>query len=194
MSSILGHILVGAAIGDNAGANLKKQKVILCLFYVALSIAPDLDYLPNWLFGLNMEPRYSHSVGGCFFISIMGLVPIIYYFGQTLTKASIVLVFASPLSHILLDFMVGVHKNPIFWPFISNTYASNFGVLPSAGRLSITNLYLWRNLVIELGILAPLTLILSATGRHIARNNKLLSATAILSFLFFGYVSHGLHR
>jgi hypothetical protein len=31
-----------------------------------------------------------------------------------------------------------------------------FGLLPSAGRIALTNRYLYRNLAIELGILVPL--------------------------------------
>ncbi len=194
MSSIFGHALIGAAIGNNVESKSAAEKLTLCLFYVALSIAPDLDYLPTWLLGLNMEPRYSHSLGGCFLISALGLIFAKYCLHRLLTGLSTALIFASPLSHIFLDFMVGVHENPIFWPFINATYASSYGALPSAGRLSIANLYLWRNLAIEIGILFPLALLISATGRRVARKHTAVFVVALASFLLFGYVAHDLHR
>jgi inner membrane protein len=194
MSSIFGHALVGAAIGSNIKSNETREKTALCLFYAALSIAPDLDYLPTWFAGLSMEPRYSHSIGGCFFISVLGLVFARLFFTSLLSGLSVALIFLSPLSHILLDFMVGVHKNPLFWPFSSNTYSSSFGVLPSAGRLNLTNFYLWRNFAIETGVLLPVALLISAAGRKSVRNNAVVFVAAILSFIFCGYIAHGLHR
>jgi len=194
MSSIFDHALIGAAIGENAKSTSKTEKAMLCLFYAALSIAPDLDYLPTWVFGFNMEPRYSHSIGGCLLISVIGLLLKKYCPVRFLKNAAIALIFMSPFSHLLMDFMVGVHKNPIFWPFSSNTFASNLGVLPSAGELSVTNRYFWRNLAIELGVLIPLALAISKTGREVARNNMVVCTVAIFSFLLFGYVSYGLHR
>jgi inner membrane protein len=59
------------------------------------------------------------------------------------------------VSHILLDYLVGVHPSPLFWPISTEVYTCPVGILPSAGALDVRNPYLYRNLGIELGILVP---------------------------------------
>lgn len=194
MSSIFGHALMGAAIGDNADAKTKTEKIFLCLFFVSLSICLDLDYLPTWFFGLQMEPRYSHSIAGCVVVSLIGLLLKWGVFTHLLRSASLALIAAAPLSHVLLDFFVGVHKNPILWPLSDGLYAFDYGILPSAGRLKVDNYYFWRNLTIEMGMLIPIAIAVSATARNIARKNMIIIFVAMLTLLFFGYVGFGLQR
>jgi inner membrane protein len=62
---------------------------------------------------------------------------------------------AASFSHPLLDFLVGAHSLPLFWPFTTAEESLLVGVLPSAGHMMLNNYYLWRNLLIELGILLP---------------------------------------
>jgi hypothetical protein len=50
---------------------------------------------------------------------------------------------------------VGVTPLPLLWPFSSAAFAAPAGILPSAGGVRLSNYYLYRNLVIEIGILAP---------------------------------------
>lgn len=59
------------------------------------------------------------------------------------------------LSHLVLDFLVGVTPLPLLWPFDSAAFASPVGVLPSAGRIQLSNYYFYRNALIEVGVLAP---------------------------------------
>jgi len=194
MSSIFGHALIGAALGDNVKAKSKAEKIFICLFFVVLSICPDLDYLPTWFLGLEMEPRYSHSIAGLIAIGIIGLAFKKYIFSNQLRNASLVLIFAAPASHVMMDFFVGVHRNPVLWPINSGLYAFEHGILPSAGKLDIGNYYFWRNLAIEFGILIPVAIFVSATGRRLTRHRKLIAFIAIALFLFFGYVGFGLQR
>ena len=53
------------------------------------------------------------------------------------------------------------------------------GVLPSAGSLAFGNFYLWRNLLIEVGVLGPVfALLVAASGRR--RFRELLSWTLLI--------------
>jgi membrane-bound metal-dependent hydrolase YbcI (DUF457 family) len=59
------------------------------------------------------------------------------------------------LSHLVLDFLVGVTPLPLLWPLDSTAFVSPVGILPSAGRIQLSNYYLYRNVLIEVGVLAP---------------------------------------
>ncbi len=63
---------------------------------------------------------------------------------------------AAGLSHVLLDLLVGVTPAALVWPFSRATVRLAGGILPSAGRLSLGNPYLYRNLLIEAGVLLPI--------------------------------------
>ena len=60
------------------------------------------------------------------------------------------------LSHLVLDFLVGVTPLPLLWPLDSAAFSSPVGILPSAGRIQLSNYYFYRNVLIEVGVLAPL--------------------------------------
>jgi hypothetical protein len=60
------------------------------------------------------------------------------------------------LSHLALDFLVGVTPLPLLWPLGSTAFVSPVGILPSAGRIQLSNYYLYRNVLIEVGVLAPI--------------------------------------
>ena len=44
---------------------------------------------------------------------------------------------------------------PLLWPLGGAVFASPAGILPSAGGVRLSNYYFYRNLVIEMGVLAP---------------------------------------
>lgn len=71
-------------------------------------------------------------------------------------------------SHPLLDLLVGVHPVPLFWPLPLAQVESPIGLLPSAGRLRFTNVYLWRNLLIECLVLLPPCALIVALARQVA--------------------------
>ena len=81
------------------------------------------------------------------------------------------------MSHALLDFLVGAHPVPLFWPVNAGVTAP-VGLLPSAGSLDPGNFYLWRNLLIELGVLGPTFALLVALVRR--RSLRGLAAWALI--------------
>jgi len=194
MSSIVGHALIGAAIGKNAFSGNRKQEACVYLLFSALSISPDLDYLPTWLFGIDMEPRCSHSIFFALAMSLPVLMLRNYVRSGLLKNISVSLIFMAPLSHVLLDFFVGVHKNPILWPIDSELYTFKYGLLPSAGKLDIRNYYFWRNMAIEIGILGPIALLIVSESRAAILKNKQVSSTMLFIFLSCSFIGFALRR
>ncbi len=128
--------------------------------FVALAVGPDLDYFAVWFFDYAADPRFSHSlllaVGAALFVKL------------TLSRfvtANLKLrwLLAAGMSHPLLDLLVGAHPVPLLWP-LDGGISIPAGVLPSAGSLAFDNLYLWRNLLIEIGVLGPVFAFLVATS------------------------------
>ncbi len=59
------------------------------------------------------------------------------------------------LSHLLLDLLTGVLPLALLYPYLK-VFRLPFGLLPSAGKIQLTNYLFYRNILIELGIFAPL--------------------------------------
>ncbi|AZZ93482.1 hypothetical protein EUZ85_23270 [Hahella sp. KA22] len=194
MSSIFGHALIGAAIGDNAKPESKSEQLFLSLFFMGLVVCPDLDYLLTWCFGVNIAPRYTHSIGASLVIACIGLGLKKYVFVKRLRNANSLLICVASIAHVLMDYCVGVHKNPIFWPLTDSVYALNHGFLPSAGKLDILNFYFWRNLIIEMGILVPVAAFISARGRNTLKKRVYIAILAVGVLMLCGYISIGLSR
>jgi inner membrane protein len=155
MSSLIAHLATGAAVFACRGASLSRgpahRLLPACL---ALAVLPDLDYLAWWLFRVDVEPRITHSMA---FVALGAGLAWGACRRDTGSGAALFgLLLAAAGSHLLLDFLVGVHPAPLAWPLSSQGFSSPFGLLPSAGRLDISNPYLWRNLLIEAGVLGPL--------------------------------------
>ncbi len=143
--------------------------------FVALAVGPDLDYFAVWFFDYAADPRFSHSLllaaGAALLVKLT-----LSRFEATKLKLSWLL--AAGMSHALLDFLVGAHPVPLFWPFYGGV-SNPIGVLPSAGSLAFGNFYLWRNLLIEMGVLGPVfALLVAASGRR--RFRELLSWTLLI--------------
>ena len=61
------------------------------------------------------------------------------------------------------------------------TYVSPIGVLPSAGAISLTNFYFFRNLGIEIGVLLPIyLLVFSAIWKYPREANAKLATSCLL--------------
>lgn len=165
MSSFLGHALTGIAIAgrnsgntgsyQNAGQKSAWPRPVAGAFCALLAISPDLDYVILWVFGYGTSPRLTHSLGYCFMISSLALMLVRSAIIPQLQGISKVTLYLIPLSHLLLDYLVGVHKNPFFWPLSSHIFTCPVGILPSAGKIALSNMYFWRNLTIEMAILLP---------------------------------------
>lgn len=152
MSSFLGHAITGFAI---AKFSPQKNSWLWLGWLTFLAMSPDVSYLFIWLFEYQSIIDYTHSIG---FASILPIITsfILWLKKIPQLKQKILLMFAAAYSHLVLDLLVGVFPKPLLWPFYGKKVTLPFGVLPSAGALYLSNFYLWRNLLIELGILLPM--------------------------------------
>jgi inner membrane protein len=124
---------------------------------IVLASAPDIDYLVPALNSRAYEGlRITHSVA---FSLVLPLCTVVAFVlagksGRRLKSLGVCASLAG-LSHLVLDFLVGVTPLPLLWPFSTTPFSSPIGILPSAGAIQLSNYYFYRNLVIEMGILAP---------------------------------------
>jgi inner membrane protein len=161
MSSFLGHSLVAYSLFslDRRKWPFTRRRAMWLGWLVVLASAPDIDYLVAALGSpAHQGSRITHSIA---FSLILPLLSVgVLYFVKSLKSRqrrllSICAVLAG-LSHLVLDFLVGVTPLPLFWPLGSTAFVSPVGILPSAGRIQLTNYYLYRNVLIEVGVLAPI--------------------------------------
>ena len=160
MSSLLGHSLAAYSL---ASATRCCQGSISLRFLwagwlIALASAPDVDYLiPALNSRAHHGLRITHSVAFSLVLPLCTAL-ILSLAGRDGRKLRSLVVCASlaGLSHLVLDFLVGVTPLPLLWPFSAATFASPAGILPSAGRVQLSNYYFYRNLAIEMGILVPM--------------------------------------
>ena len=168
MSSFLGHSLAAYSL---ASATLYRRgpappRLVWAGWLIVLASAPDADYL---IPGLNSRAhhglRITHSVAFSLALPLCTAVTLglTSRDGRKIKSLSVCASLAG-LSHLVLDFLVGVTPLPLLWPFSAATFASPAGILPSAGRVQLSNYYFYRNLVIEMGVLAPTLYV--ATGLY----------------------------
>ncbi len=155
MSSFVGHSLTGGVIALY-GRQSSRQSLLWSCWLIFLAIFPDSEYGLLWLFGVNFSIRFTHSMVFCSILPIGTILYLMQYAPSDARKIRSMQALGAAYSHVLLDLLVGVSPLPLLWPFSNLLVTLPFGILPSAGRLSLTNRYLYRNLVIELGILVPL--------------------------------------
>lgn len=180
MSSILVHSTIGIFCYIAGKKQDDSFSIPTCLLTTVVAILPDFDYILHWLFDITVEPRISHSLGfstGVFIVALLisRLTP--RYF----QRISFVALFCASFSHIVLDFLVGVHHNPLLWPLTDAGITSPVGILPSAGSLSFTNYYMWRNFLIEGALILPSFIIVYKTLK--SHRKKLDIIWYILSFI-----------
>lgn len=165
MSSFVGHFSAGVAVYLSHSRWSNKEERRLLPLFVLLAVMPDFDYFALWLFRIDQEPRFTHSFTFCLAASLFVWLPLHYRYGagaRTLVALSL-----AACSHFILDLLVGVHPVPIFWPLPLPEIQSPVGLLPSAGHLNPTNYYLWRNLLVECGVLFPAFVFLVAAARAV---------------------------
>jgi inner membrane protein len=155
MSSFVAHALVGASPGL-LGRLPWPQTCAL----VALAWLPDVDYLWVALGGARPAARVTHSLGfalgaWALALALLAAAPASWVSPpqkRLLRWASL----GAPLSHLVMDALVGgAHGDPLLWPLSARPLSAPWGLLPAAGALRLDNVYLWRNLLIELGIFVP---------------------------------------
>jgi len=160
MSSFLGHSLAAYSI-----ASVKRQnpaslagRLSWAVWLIALASAPDIDYLiPALSSSAHNGLRITHSIA--FSLALPLCTGGALYMAGSPERQRMTLSICAALaglSHLVLDFLVGVTPLPLLWPLSAAAFVSPIGVLPSAGRIQILNYYLYRNLLIEVGVLAPI--------------------------------------
>jgi hypothetical protein len=169
MSSLIGHALTGVAIGLSSLSERRPLVWGWLGWLLLLASFPDIEYLALWFFGINFPVRFTHSL---LFSALLPAATLLWPRRCRPHGLWAVQAFAAGWSHPFLDLLTGVSSPPLLWPFSDLGFRLPFGILPSAGRLAFNNFYLYRNLGIELGILAPfysLLLFQAAIRRHPGR-------------------------
>lgn len=164
MSFFIGHSL--AALGiyavEKHPPSTRTKKYWLGWLIIVAS-APDIDHGVDFLHLTSHyeDIRITHSIllslvlplGTIFVLTVLGCK------GRLLVFRSQQVILAG-LSHLVLDLLTGVNKLPLLWPLSSEIFQLPFGLLPSAGLVNPFNYFLYRNLLIEIGVLAPLVCII----------------------------------
>lgn len=195
MSSFLGHGLAAIAIGRGFSDKLTfKHQWAWQIFLLGCAFAPDIDYVIPALDRLhNDNLRITHSIVFSLLLPGLGIVYLFLFDKKNVFWGGLAACLAG-LSHLLLDLVVGSRQaDPLFYPFLAQTFTSPFGILPSPGKISLSNYYFYRNLLIEGGILIPaFSLILYLFGR--VKLNKISLFLLIISLLIFLFWSINLAR
>jgi inner membrane protein len=180
MSSFIGHSLAGLttyAIGHqlqinqwnkliNADSPLAILKNNLhnrwwLILLMAIASAPDIDYLIPALKVQHADQtlRITHSFVGVLLVPVISIL-VLQLRGSRgdIFKIKSFQLVGAGLSHLLLDTLTGVYPKPWLYPFSLETFKLPFGLLPSAGKIELTNNLFYLNLLIELGVLVPLSI------------------------------------
>lgn len=157
MSTFIGHFATGATVylsKYSARDTRRRWALPVCIL---LAVAPDFDYFLLWALHLEILPRITHSLAFCLLLGTIANLLIRIRRNKAEADVHWSLFLIAPLTHVLLDFLVGAHTLPLLWPFSSNEMMSPIGILPSAGHTrSLVSYVFWRNLLIESGILLPI--------------------------------------
>jgi hypothetical protein len=162
MSSFIGHSLTGFyiyALEKQPTSNFRKKCWLIWLIIIACF--PDIDYLFTNLRIISSQQqiiRTTHSFAISLFLPV---ITIIFLLSRQNTHINSLIIrsrqaLLAGLSHLILDFLVAVMPLPLLYPLSVETFKSYIGILPSAGKISLTNYFFYRNLLIEQGILIPL--------------------------------------
>jgi inner membrane protein len=160
MSSFLGHGLAAYTLFslDRRERRSAPRRAMWLGWLIVLASAPDVDYLvPALRSPAHQGSRITHSIAFSLILPLF-TVGVLYFVKGLKSRRRLLSICAvlAGLSHLVLDFLVGVTPLPLLWPLDSAAFSSPVGILPSAGRIRLSNYYLYRNVLIELGVLAPL--------------------------------------
>lgn len=188
MSSFLGHSLTGLTVYlSTTELQLSRQNrrsiwqnLPWVMWLISIASMPDIDYLiPSLILQHeNHRIRTTHSLIGALIVPV-GTILVLWLLGwrgKAFKLRSCQSILAG-LSHLLLDLLVGVFPLPLFYPNMA-TFRLPFGLLPSAGRIQLTNYLFYRNILIELGVIVPLSISLLLTIRELTPFGKYRSIVA----------------
>lgn len=208
MSSFIGHSLAGIttyAIGHQLQLNHQNHSKknshnwFWLGWLMAIASIPDIDYLiPIFKVQyLDQSLRITHSFVGVLLVPAMTMLMMWLSGnrGEDFKIKSYQLIIVG-LSHLFLDTLTGVYPKPWLYPFSLETFKLPFGILPSAGRIDLNNYLLYRNLIIELGVLVPLSisLILSVSDADKRSKHKSIMWGGLLISSYFMFRAFSLAR
>jgi membrane-bound metal-dependent hydrolase YbcI (DUF457 family) len=151
-----------------------------------LASAPDIDYLvPALGSPVHRGSRITHSIAFSLILPLLS-VGVLYLVRGLKSQRGLMSICAvlAGLSHLVLDFLVGVTPLPLLWPLDPSAFSSPVGILPSAGRIQLSNYYLYRNVLIEVGVLAPLCYV--ARGLYLGESGSRHRARMLILLLVAG--------
>ncbi len=189
MSSFIGHSLAGLTtyavtqqLQTHRLTESRQFDWIWLIWLLVVASILDIDYLIPALRIRedNQTLRITHSFLGAILMpgcTILGLW-LLGKRGKSFKFQSLQVILVG-LSHLLLDMLTGVSALPLFYPFSLQAFRLPFGLLPSAGRIRLTNYFFYRNIFIELGVLIPLSISLLLSIRDSTKSsNRLLFIAA----------------
>jgi membrane-bound metal-dependent hydrolase YbcI (DUF457 family) len=188
MSSFLGHSLAAYSLfslGQWKRPSSRRRAMWL-VWLVVLASAPDIDYLvPALGSPAHQGSRITHSIAFSLILPLFS-VAVLYFVKGLESQRGLLSVCAvlAGLSHLVLDFLVGVTPLPLLWPLGSAAFSSPVGILPSAGRIQLSNYYLYRNVLIEVGVLAPVCYV--ARGLYLGEFSARHRARVLILLLVAG--------
>ncbi len=188
MSSFLGHSLAAYSLFslDRRGRPSTLWRAAWLAWLVVLASAPDIDYLvPALAAPAHQGRRITHSVAFSLILPLASVGALYFVRGLKSQRRLLgVCAVLAGLSHLVLDFLVGVTPLPLLWPLASTAIASPVGILPSAGRIQLSNYYLYRNVLIEVGVLAPIFYV--ARGLYLGASGTRNRARVLILLLVAG--------
>jgi inner membrane protein len=191
MSSFIGHSLAAMTIYSLENQHqIKLARPYWLIWLIIIASLPDIDYLFTFLRPASLNGiRITHSF--CFSL-LAPLLNIILMLGRDRSdrfKTHSLQVIIAGLSHLVLDLAVGVTSLPLLYPFSHETFKLPFGILPSAGKIQVDNYLVYRNLLIEIGVILPIFLILYLAIARQTKNIFLSISLVFISscFMFWAY-------
>ena len=193
MSSFIGHSLTAIGIGiacKSPTQSLVQRLTWLC-WLVIIALFPDLDhFIPGLHQSAHSQIRITHSFTFSLLMPVctIFLIRILRFSKKRLKTYSLQVILAG-ISHIVLDLLVGVTALPLFYPLSKQSFKLPWGILPSAGKLSLNNYYLYHNLFIEMGVIIPLFSIVVILRYAHLDNLILKQYISILLFISFCFMT-----
>lgn len=195
MSSFIGHglaaLTIGKAFEKSSGwknSLLWQACLLLCVY------APDVDYvIPSLNLINNNGLRITHTIVFSLTMPALLIIFLFLFDRKNLFSRGLQACLAG-LSHLFLDLLVGSrYGDPLLYPFLKEKIVLPVGILPSAGAISLSNYYFYRNVLIEVGILIPaFVLLLAILGK--LKVSRIISFGLFGSFLLFLFWSLSLKR
>ncbi|HBE17767.1 MAG TPA: hypothetical protein DEG17_03270 [Cyanobacteria bacterium UBA11149] len=199
MSSFLGHTLAAITIHSIAKPYNSKPHLRVWLgWLVLIACAPDIDYIiPIFHPSSHQGMRITHSIFSSLLLPLftIGILLLVGVRGQTLKTSSLQVILAG-LSHPVMDLLVGVTPLPLLYPWNLQMFKLPFGILPSAGRIKLNNYLFYKNLFIEMGVIAPLFffVFIKSKGYEVLEKQKIILMAMLFLSAYFMLWAFNLSR